>query len=352
MKTANSLILPPFSALYSLATRLRLAAYSRHLLSVTKLDAVVVSVGNITTGGTGKTPLVEWLCRVLAAEGKRVCVLTRGYRRQNPNEQVMVSDGHKVLADVAAAGDEPLLLARNLLGVAAVVCNSNRSEAGRWAINNLQSEVFVLDDGFQHLQLARDLNIVTIDATNPWGGGMLPVGHLREPLSGLTRGDCFVLTRTEEKPDLSSISAELQQTVGRRPVFRSRMVTTGLRRLGGETLDPVSSIQKPVAAFCGVGNPESYFNHLRREGFELAIARAFPDHYNYRQLDLDQIVAEAKAKGAAGILTTAKDAVKLSALHFEVPCYVLEIKISIEDEAQLVQIIRKQLNERGTNQSS
>jgi tetraacyldisaccharide 4'-kinase len=344
MKTANSFILPPFSALYSLATRLRLAAYRRHLFSVSKLDAVVISVGNITTGGTGKTPLVEWVCRVLADEGKRVCVLTRGYRRQNPNEQVVVSNGSKVIAEVAAAGDEPLLLARNLIGIAAVVCNSNRSEAGRWAINNLQSEVFVLDDGFQHLQLARDLNIVTIDATNPWGGGMLPSGHLREPLGGLGRADCVVLTRTEQTMELAAITAALQKIVGQTPVFRSRMVTTGLRRLGGETLDPVSSIQKPVAAFCGVGNPESFFNHLRREGFELAVERAFPDHYNYQQVDVDRMVADARGKGARSILTTAKDAVKLSSFHFEVPCYVLEIKISIEDDAQLIQMIRNQLN--------
>ncbi|MDQ1640175.1 MAG: tetraacyldisaccharide 4-kinase [Pyrinomonadaceae bacterium] len=344
MKTANSFILPPFSALYSLATRLRLAAYRRHLLSVSKLDAVVISVGNITTGGTGKTPLVEWVCRVLADEGKRVCVLTRGYRRQNPNEQVVVSDGNKIIAEVAAAGDEALLLARNLVGIAAVVCNSNRSEAGRWAINNLQSEVFVLDDGFQHLQLARDLNIVTIDATNPWGGGMLPSGHLREPLGGLGRADCVVLTRTEQTMELAAITAALQKIVGQTPVFRSRMVTTGLRRLGGETLDPVSSIQKPVAAFCGVGNPESFFNHLRREGFELAVERAFPDHYNYQQVDVDRMVADARGKGAGSILTTAKDAVKLSSFHFEVPCYVLEIKISIEDDAQLIQMIRNQLN--------
>jgi tetraacyldisaccharide 4'-kinase len=349
MKPTNSFILPPFSALYSLATRLRVAAYRRRLLSVSKLDAFVISVGNITTGGTGKTPLVEWVCRVLADEGQRVCVLTRGYRRQNPNEQLVVSDGHKVLADVATAGDEPLLLARNLIGIAAVVCNANRSEAGQWAIKNMKSEVFVLDDGFQHLQLARDLNIVTIDATNPWGGGMLPGGHLREPLSGLTRADCFVLTRTDEKPDSSSIAAELQKIVGQRPVFRSRMVTTGLRRLGGETIDPVSSMQKPVAAFCGVGNPQSFFNHLRREGFELAVEQAFPDHHNYQQVDVDRIVAEAIAKGAGGILTTAKDAVKLSALHFEIPCYVLEIRISIEDEAQLIRMIRNKLNERIAN---
>lgn len=349
MKAANSFILPPFSALYSIATRLRLAAYRRHLFSVSKLDATVISVGNITTGGTGKTPLVEWICRVLAEEGKRVCVLTRGYRRQNPNQQVVVSDGRRILTDVAAAGDEPLLLARNLLGLAAVVCNSNRSEAGRWAIRNLQSEVFVLDDGFQHLQLARDLNIVTIDATNPWGGGMLPYGHLREPLGGLTRADCIVLTRIDEQTKLDSTLATLKRIVRQTPVFHSRMRTSGLRRLGGETLEEVSSIKKPVAAFCGVGNPASFFEHLRREGFELALERAFPDHYNYKQADVDQVVSEARRKGATTILTTAKDAVKLSSLQSELPCYVLEIRISIEDEAQLIQMVLDQLKQRTTN---
>jgi tetraacyldisaccharide 4'-kinase len=346
MKAANSLILPPFSALYSLATRLRLAAYRRHLFSVSKLDAVVISVGNVTTGGTGKTPLVEWVCRALTDEGKRVCVLTRGYRRHNPNEQVVVSDGNNVLAEVSAAGDEPLLLARNLLGIAAVVCNSNRTAAGRWAIDNLQSEVFVLDDGFQHLQLARDLNIVTIDATNPWGGGLLPYGHLREPLAGLSRADCFVLTRTEQNTNLASITAELEKIVGQTPIFHSRMVTTGLRRLNGESVDRVSSVPQPIAAFCGVGNPASFFDHLRREGNELAFEREFPDHYNYNQADVDRIVAEAKGGGARSILTTAKDAVKLSSHHFQIPCYVLEIKIAIADEPQLIQLIRNLLNER------
>lgn len=344
MKAANSFILPPFSALYSLATRLRLAAYRRHLFSVTKLDAPVISVGNITTGGTGKTPLVEWACRVIADQGKRVCVLTRGFGRQNPNEQIIVSDGNKILANASAAGDEPLLLAENLIGVAAVVCNSNRAVAGAWAINNLQSEVFVLDDGFQHLRLARDLNIVTIDATNPWGGGLLPYGHLREPLSGLARADCVVLTRTEEPADLASITRTVQKIVGPAPIFRSRMHTSALRDLNGEAVEHASLISQPVGAICGVGNPVSFFNHLRREGFELAFERALPDHYNYQQADVDNIVAEAKQKGARSILTTAKDAVKLSAFQFEIPCYVLEIKISIAEEAGLIQLIRNQLS--------
>ncbi len=344
MKVGTSLILPPFSALYSLVTRLRLAAYRRNLFSVSRLDAPVISVGNITTGGTGKTPLVEWVCRVLAAEGKSVCVLTRGYRRQNPREQVVVSDGEKILAGVEAAGDEPLLLATNLLGVAAVVCNPNRCAAGEWALENLKSEVFVLDDGFQHLRLARDMNIVTIDATNPWGGGMLPYGHLREPLSGLDRADCLVLTRTEQQTEVTALTNDLQEILRETPIFRSRMVTSGLHRLNGEAVDRTTLISQSVAAFCGVGNPASFFNQLRNEGCHLEFERAFPDHYTYQQVDVDRIVSEAKEKGAQGILTTAKDAVKLSSLRFDIPCLVLEIKISIDGEAQLIQLLRNQLS--------
>ncbi|HEY0430584.1 MAG TPA: tetraacyldisaccharide 4'-kinase, partial [Pyrinomonadaceae bacterium] len=189
-------MLPPLSAVYAAVARARLAAYRRGWLSVAKLAAPVISVGNLTTGGTGKTPLVEWVCRVLAGESvpgivvaeppKKVCVLTRGYGRANPKSQVVVSNGTEILVDERDSGDEPMLLARNLLGTAAVIANPNRVAAGEWALKNLGSEAFVLDDGFQHLRLARDLDIVTIDATNPFGGSrLLPAGRLREPISGL-----------------------------------------------------------------------------------------------------------------------------------------------------------------------
>ena len=178
----SSVVMMPFSTVYGAVTRLRLAAYRSGLFSTTKLNAPVISVGNITTGGTGKTPLVEWVCRKIfeiggeADEGKdskrpNVCVLTRGYGRVNPETQVVVSDGVRILADEREAGDEPLLLAKNLLGIAAVVCNRDRVAAGEWAIQNLGADVLVLDDGFQHLRIARDLDIVTIDVTNPWAGG-------------------------------------------------------------------------------------------------------------------------------------------------------------------------------------
>src|SRR5712692_8004430 len=158
MKLIAPLVLPPLGALYSAAVRARLALYQRGLLQVSKLEAPVISIGNITTGGTGKTPLVEWVARSLAREGKTVCILTRGYRRANPNQRVVVSDGKRVLASELAAGDEPRLLAENLVGAAAVIGDADRFAAGRWAIRELGANAIVLDDGFQHLRLARDLN--------------------------------------------------------------------------------------------------------------------------------------------------------------------------------------------------
>ena len=211
MTRASSIILAPLGALYGAITETRLALYRRGLLNVSKLDAPVISVGNITTGGTGKTPLVEYIARALAAEGRKVCILTRGYGRENPKARVLVSDGQQVLASENEAGDEPRLLAENLQGIAAVISDADRFAAGQWAISELGSEVFILDDGFQHLRLARDLNVATIDATDPWGGGrLLPRGRLREPRAGLARADCIVITRADQADDFDSLKREIE----------------------------------------------------------------------------------------------------------------------------------------------
>lgn len=341
MNPLASLILPPLSAIYSVVTRARISGYRRGWFSVSKLSAPVISVGNLTTGGTGKTPLVEWVCISVAREtGKKACVLTRGYGRANPQSQVVVSDGNKLLASEREAGDEPYLLAQNLLGIAAVVSNPDRLAAGEWAIKNLGSEVFVFDDGFQHLRLARDLDIVTIDATNPWGGGtLLPYGRLREPRVGLSRADCIVVTRTEQVEDTVSLNESVQRFAGAIPVFNSRMMTSGIRGLNGESVDNESLRAQPLAAFCGVGNPESFFNQLRQEGYTPVFTRAFADHHNYSQADLNRLIKEAKDHGARGLITTAKDALKLASLELELPCYVLEIRISIDDDARLLKMI-------------
>ena len=332
----KSLILPPLASLYGAITKSRASLYDRGAFRSAKLPRPVISVGNITTGGTGKTPVVEFVCRVLADEGFKVCVLTRGYGRQNSKQRVLVSDGTTVFSDPAEAGDEPFLLATNLKGRAAVISDANRFAAGEGAIKHLGTEVFVLDDGFQHLQLDRGLNIVTIDATNPWGGGkLLPYGRLREQLSSLKRADCLVVTRCDQVLELDSIRTELARHSGDRPVFLSRMTTDQVTPVSETTEEP----EDPFAAFCGVGNPQSFFSHLERNGVTPVMKKSFADHHAYSQADVDKLTAEAKLVGARSLITTAKDAVKLRALSFSLPCYALEIKIQIENVEEFRRLI-------------
>src|ERR1043165_236919 len=190
--------LAPLGTLYGALVRAGLRLYRSGFLKSEKVGAPVISVGNITAGGTGKTPLVEWTARALAGEGRRACVLTRGYGRADERRRGVASDGERVLADFEECGDEPRLLAERLLGAASVVCDRDRVAAARWAREEVGAEGFGLDGGFPHLRSPGDLDIVTLDATAPWGGGrLLPRGRLREPVSGLARADCVVITRAE-----------------------------------------------------------------------------------------------------------------------------------------------------------
>ena len=334
----KSIVLPPLSFLYGAVTRTRLSLYRRGTFLTTKLERPVISVGNITTGGTGKTPLVEWVARTLAANGKKVCILTRGYGRKDPHLQVIVSDGYGVLTSPAEAGDEPYLLATNLAGLAAVISSADRIAAGQEAIKDFGSNCFVLDDGFQHLRLARDLNIVTIDATNPWGGGsLLPYGRLRESTEGLSRADCIVITRCDQVSSVDDLRSEILKVAGNRPIFQSHMRTSRVSSLknGPSTLASPARL----AAFCAIGNPSGFFNHLRRSGYELALEKSFPDHHVFSQDEIDSLIASAKAAGANSLITTAKDAVKLRTLSFSIPCYVLEIEIAIDNGDELSRMI-------------
>ena len=368
MSLPATLALAPLSALYGAAVRARLALYRRGALLTHRISAPVISIGNITTGGTGKTPMVAWTARAVAGEGRRVCVLTRGYGRENTRARVVVSDGARVLADARVGGDEPRVLAEGLLGQAAVISDANRAEAARWAQENLGSDAFVLDDGFQHLAIARDLNMVTVDATSPWGGGrLLPRGRLREPLSGLARADCIIITRAEQASDLTALRREAKRlSDGRAEVFAARTRTLRARPVNESSADalreeaapedetsadrtpqprpaatlPLDALPRTVAAFCALGNPRAFFAHLEREGFALSFTRAFPDHHYYSQRDADALAPEAKAYGAQAFLTTAKDAVKLREIGFALPCYAVEIELEIEEEERLREIIR------------
>jgi tetraacyldisaccharide 4'-kinase len=334
----KSLILPPLSSLYGVITRTRAVLYNRGTFRAAKLPKPVISVGNITAGGTGKTPLVEWVTKTLAASGKNVCVLTRGYGRDNPKNRVIVSDGSQVFSNPDEAGDEPFLLAKNLEGIAAVISDANRFSAGQGALKHLGSNCFVLDDGFQHMQLARDLNIVTLDATDPWGGkSMLPIGTLREPLSGLKRADCIVLTRCDQALNLENIQTEAARLSGDRPIFRSKMVSR--KFVPANASYSTSELSKPVGAFCGVGNPTSFITQLKELGYQPVVQKFFLDHHRYTQADVDELVELANRAGAQCLITTAKDAVKLQNLNLQLPVFFLDIEIEIDNADELRRLL-------------
>ena len=342
MNRAAIVTLTPLSGLYGVAMKARRALYQRGLFHTHKIGVPVISVGNITTGGTGKTPLVEWIARALARRQKRVCILTRGYGRRHPRSRVLVSNGGELFSDAREAGDEPLLLAEKLKGEAAVICDADRVASAQWATGNLGANLFILDDGFQHLRLARDCNIVAIDATNPWGNRrLLPAGNLRESPDQLARADCIVITRADNVSQTETLKSEINQFSKGRPVFLSRMRIDGLRTLSALDEGAVVENQKsvPVAAFCGVGNPESFFAHLRRNGYQLCHTRVFPDHHYYTQENINGLISQSSARGSHALLTTAKDEVKLRSLRIEMPCYVVDVAIEIEGESKFLALI-------------
>ncbi|HVG39085.1 MAG TPA: tetraacyldisaccharide 4'-kinase, partial [Pyrinomonadaceae bacterium] len=305
--------LAPLSLLYAALMRVRNASYDRGVFAAHRAGRPVISVGNVTTGGTGKTPLVEWVARAMARRGFFPCVLTRGYGRTTSG-RVVVSDGANILADAARGGDEPQLLAQNLRGIAAVVADADRVAAARWATENLRAQVFVLDDGFQHRRLHRDLDIVVIDATDPWSNcRVLPAGRLREPLTALKRADALILTRTEQSARVTEISAQLSSLTDR-PIIHARTRALGLRPLSSSFQDAredASTSPGAYVAFCALGNPRAFYQSLIDGGCALAARKTYPDHHRYTQSDVDELSALAHRSGATALITTQKDAVKL-----------------------------------------
>src|SRR5436190_22356360 len=208
-------MLRAFAFIYGKIVGLRNYLYDRGNLDTFDLGARTISIGNITAGGTGKTPLVAYVASLLASRGETVCVLTRGYGRKDPKKRVLVCDLEQVLADPFTAGDEPYELAQKLVGKAIVIADADRVAAAEWAKRRFGVTVFVLDDGFQHRRAKRDLDIVCIDATDPFGvGAVLPAGRLREPITGLERAGAVVITRSDLVNDISNLRSEILNLVG------------------------------------------------------------------------------------------------------------------------------------------
>lgn len=343
-------LLSPFGWIYGAAADVRVKLYEKGVFKSSDLGVPVVSVGNITVGGTGKTPLVAFVAQVLAERGEKVCILTRGYKRENERERVLVSDGERILAGARKSGDEPFELARKLLGKAAVVADANRAGAGKWAKENLSATVLILDDAFQHLKLKRNLDIVCVDATTPFGNEKtLPAGILREPLKNLSRADAFVITRANlaDETEVEKIKNNISKYNRDAKIFISKNKILSLSELKDflskkETTNPFTIYHSPFtiySPFCALGNPVNFFEQLRSENYKIVSEQTFPDHHFYTQNDINGIEKNAIAKGAKMLLTTAKDAVKLKDLKFNLPCLVVESEMIFGDESGLRKLI-------------
>jgi tetraacyldisaccharide 4'-kinase len=318
-------LLWPLSVLYGSAVRLRVWLYAHGWLKQQRLNAPVISVGNLTVGGTGKTPMVIWLAEQLLAEGKRVAILSRGYRGAH------------------GTSDEIELMKFRLRGRVSFGVGKNRYAQGLRLETTQTVDIFLLDDGFQHLQLVRDLNILLMDASQPLGKEkLLPAGQLREPLSAMSRANLVVFTRSETMPGTSAAIAKLSNF----PVFAAATRLLGFRRFGGDlTLLSDREIGPgPFFAFCGLGNPNAFLRDLRNWGLAISGQMIFPDHHRYARREVEQIQRAAKQAGANALVTTEKDAQNLDGLAVEDPgLFVCVIDFIVTPEADFKNILHQLL---------
>jgi tetraacyldisaccharide 4'-kinase len=296
---------------YGALIRLRNAGYALKILRTHRLPCRVLCVGNLTVGGTGKTPTVIALAAALTAAGSRVCVLLRGYRREGCGVAV-VSDGAQLLRGWREAGDEAVLLARSLPGVPVVV-GGDRVAAGRLAVDQFRPEVILLDDGFQHRRLRRDADLVLLDAMDPFGGGwLLPRGRLREPVSSLGRAHAILVTRADQAGDLARLRRRVGSLVPRTPVGLAVYRPCRLLDLPSRQERPLEELRgKRVFAMSGIANPQGFQQTLVQAGAQVAGSLAFADHHVFTPEDDARVVREARAVSAEWIVTTEKDAVRL-----------------------------------------
>jgi len=301
---------------YGVVARLRVFLYDWGWFDQRRLPVPVLSVGNLTMGGTGKTPAVILLVDWLLAQGKRVAILSRGYRRTSTAQYLMVSDGERLLVDASEAGDEPFMMAQRC-PKAIVAVGADRYELGDWVLSRFPIDCLVLDDGFQHLGLYRDVNLLLVDATDAEGlAAMTPAGRLREPLRAAARATAIVITRADVPAQVTEVCRKLKATLGFMPdpiqaVFRPESLVSVMTG----TSEPLSWSKGKTALLCsGVGHAGSFRSLVERIGMKIVGEVVHPDHHAYTRQDVEQLKARAVELRAELVVTTEKDACKLAAL--------------------------------------
>ncbi len=314
------------TSLYARLMEIRARRFASGRAASARLPHPVISIGNLTMGGTGKTPMAAHLARRLRFEGKRPAILSRGYGRQSRGV-VVVSAGDGPLVSAEQGGDEPVALALRLPGVVIVVAN-RRVEAAR-AADGLGADLFILDDGYQHLAVERDANLLLLDGRDPFGGGRFPPrGRLREPLSALARADAFLFTRAErDTPPPGALETLARWNPGA-PVFTVRLKPAGLHDEKGAPIEGAALTGRRFVAVCAVAQPASFSSALASLDLFPEETLAFRDHHRYRPRDIALLHRKAEATGASWIVTTEKDAVKLSG-RLRLPLATLRLSVEV-----------------------
>jgi tetraacyldisaccharide 4'-kinase len=329
------------SQAYSAVVRLRRWGYEKGLMPTCQLPCPVISVGNIAIGGTGKTPMVVHLARLIEGMGRRVAVISAGYKgTAYKGGGTIVSDGRSLACNARQSGDEPYLVA-TLLGNIPVVVGKDRWSAGKMALDQFDPEILLLDDAYQHLRLKRDLNLLLLDARRPFGNSyLLPRGRLREPASVLSKADAIVLTRSEKYT--SNNSNPIAGIQCRIPVFRSEhsVVVRGVAP-ARKPLPPLSTlpdrapslIGRQVFGFAGLAHNHSFFDGLGHLGCSVKGSLGFDDHHNYHEGDIHRIVQAATASGVGHLVTTDKDYVRFSNhVRFPMDLIVMGVDIDLKED--------------------
>ncbi|MBR1730653.1 MAG: tetraacyldisaccharide 4'-kinase [Selenomonadaceae bacterium] len=349
-----------FSLIYEQLVNIKLLAYKIGITRQQKLNCYVISLGNITVGGTGKTPTAQKLARDIRDMGYRVVILNRGYRAKWHGEVGIVSDGKQLHMDAAEAGDEAYMLAKHLPNVP-VLIGAQRAVTGQYAIEHFGAEVAILDDGYQHWQLVRDMDILLVDAVNVFGNGhLLPRGTLRESMSHISRADVCLMTKVDQAAEGSceyiretvhkyNEKAQIVESIHQPRCFIP--LAEWYVDLAGEGVDVDNIKGKRIMAVSAIGNPASFERTLKDLGAIIIESMRYPDHHEYTMLEMQDVLQQAEAQGAEAIVITEKDAVKIpvevARASWNIPIYVICVEVKFQSGAkEFQQELKKRLEEK------